>query len=49
MTTSSLVPLATSRVASTSTSAASRETWSPRSDGMMQKLHRWLHPSAIFR
>jgi hypothetical protein len=35
--------------ASRSTSPIGRETRSPRSDGMMQKVQRWLQPSEIFR
>ena len=49
MTSSSLTPAATSRSASRSTSAAGRETRSPRSFGMMQKVQRLLQPSEIFR
>jgi hypothetical protein len=31
------------------TSPIGRLTRSPRSDGMMQKVQRWLQPSEIFR
>ena len=44
-----LHPAATSRSASHKTSAAGRETRSPRSLGMMQKVQRLLQPSEIFR
>jgi hypothetical protein len=37
------------RSASRSTSSTGRDTRSPRIDGMMQKLQRWLQPSEIFR
>ena len=49
MTSSSLTPAFTSRSASRSTSPAGRETRSPRSFGMMQKVQRLLQPSEIFR
>ena len=49
MTRSSLTPAATSRSASRSTSAAGRDTRSPRSFGMMQNVQRLLQPSEIFR
>ena len=35
--------------ASIISSPIGRETKSPRIDGMMQKLQRWLQPSEIFR
>jgi hypothetical protein len=49
MTSSSRVPAATSFSASRRMASGRRLTRSPRSDGMMQKLHRWLQPSEIFR
>ncbi|CFW44275.1 Uncharacterised protein [Bordetella pertussis] len=49
MTSSSLTPARTSRSASLSTSPTGRLTRSPRMEGMMQKLQRWLQPSEIFR
>ena len=48
-TSSSFTPLSTSASASASTSPTGREARSPRSEGMMQKLQRWSHPSLIFR
>ena len=49
MTSNSLTPAATSFSASRSTSLAGRDTRSPRSFGMMQKLQRLLQPSEIFK
>ena len=48
-TSSSFTPEATRASASANTSAMGRETWPPRRDGMMQKLHLWSQPSEIFR
>ena len=44
-----LTPAVTSRSASRNTSAAGRDTRSPRSLGMMQKVQRLLQPSEIFK
>jgi hypothetical protein len=49
ITSSSRTPASTSASASVSTSPIGRLTRSPRSDGMMQKLQRWLQPSEILR
>jgi hypothetical protein len=49
ITSSSFTPAAVSRSASHSTSSIGRLTSRPRIDGMMQKLQRLLHPSAIFK
>ena len=49
MTSSSFTPALTSCSASRSTSAAGRETRSPRSFGMMQNEQRLLQPSEIFK
>ena len=49
MTSNSFTPALTSLSASRSTSLAGRDTSSPRSFGMMQKLHLLLQPSEIFR
>ncbi len=45
----SITPDLSSARASRTTSPIGRDTRSPRIDGMMQKLQRWLQPSEIFR
>jgi hypothetical protein len=49
MTSSSLVPAATSFSASRSTASMRRLASLPRSDGMMQNAQAWLQPSEILR
>ncbi|CKU98506.1 Uncharacterised protein [Mycobacterium tuberculosis] len=49
ITSSSFTPPSNRALASLSTSPTGRDTRSPRIDGMMQKVHRWLQPSLIFR
>jgi hypothetical protein len=44
----SFTPSLMSAFASLTTSACVRLRWLPRIRGMMQKLHGWLQPSAIF-
>ncbi|MCY1559021.1 hypothetical protein D9M68_960130 [compost metagenome] len=48
-TSSSLTPASNNFRASVSTSPIGRLTRSPRMEGMMQKVQRWLQPSLIFR
>jgi hypothetical protein len=49
ITKSSLTPGFTRFSASFITSPIGRDTRSPRIEGMMQKVQRWLQPSEIFR
>ena len=49
MTKSSFTPPSNKAFASLSTSPMGRDTRSPRIDGMMQKVQRWLQPSLILR
>jgi hypothetical protein len=49
ITSSSFTPALHQPFGLASTSSIGRLTRSPRIDGMMQKLQRWLQPSEIFR